>query len=97
MEYLGVMAWAAAFQWIEDKHGPGDLVEVGLQNYIIYNYLYLSIIIYRSSWAATRCGWGRPASSWWMCPTEQQSAWTRYAGCGEGKIVEKNILWPQIY
>ena len=30
VEYLGVMAWAAAFQWIEDKHGPGDLVEVGL-------------------------------------------------------------------
>ena len=28
VEYLGVMAWAAAFQWIEDKHGPGDLVEV---------------------------------------------------------------------
>ena len=41
-----MMAWAAAFQWIEDKHGPGDLVEVGLQNYIIYNYLYLSIFIY---------------------------------------------------
>ena len=41
MEYLGVMAWAAAFQWIEDKHGPGDLVEVGLQNCFIYNYNYL--------------------------------------------------------
>ena len=28
VEYLGVMAWAAAFQWIDDKHGPGELVEV---------------------------------------------------------------------
>ena len=30
VEYLGVMAWAAAFQWIDDKTGPGELVEVKL-------------------------------------------------------------------
>ena len=30
VEYLGVMAWAAQFQWIEDKMGPGELVEVRL-------------------------------------------------------------------
>ena len=30
VEYLGVMAWAAAFQWIPDKSGPGDMVEVKL-------------------------------------------------------------------
>ena len=32
VEYLGVMAWAAAFQWIPDKNGPGDLVEVKCYN-----------------------------------------------------------------
>jgi hypothetical protein len=30
VEYLGVMAWAAQFQWIGDKMGPGELVEVRL-------------------------------------------------------------------
>ena len=30
VEYLGVMAWAAAFQWIDDRHGPGEMVEVKL-------------------------------------------------------------------
>ena len=30
VEYLGVMAWAAQFQWIADKQGPGELVEVKL-------------------------------------------------------------------
>ena len=30
VEYLGVMAWAAQFQWIPDKIGPGELAEVRL-------------------------------------------------------------------
>jgi len=30
VEYLGVMAWAAQFQWIADKQGPGELLEVKL-------------------------------------------------------------------
>ena len=30
VEYLGVMAWAAQFQWIADKQGPGELMEVKL-------------------------------------------------------------------
>ena len=30
VEYLGVMAWAAQFQWIPDKSGPADLVEMRL-------------------------------------------------------------------
>ncbi len=28
VEYLGVMAWAAQFQWIGDRTAPGDKVEV---------------------------------------------------------------------
>ena len=28
VEYLGVMAWAAQFQWIPDKSGPAELVEM---------------------------------------------------------------------
>ena len=30
VEYLGVMAWAAQFQWIPDKAGPAELVEMRL-------------------------------------------------------------------
>ena len=28
VEYLGVMAWAAQFQWIQDKIAPGDRVQI---------------------------------------------------------------------
>ena len=28
VEYLGVMAWAAQFQWIADRTPPGDRIEV---------------------------------------------------------------------
>ena len=28
VEYLGVMAWAAQFQWIADKTPPGDRVQI---------------------------------------------------------------------
>ena len=28
VEYLGVMAWAAQFQWIADKIAPGDRVQI---------------------------------------------------------------------
>ena len=28
VEYLGVMAWAAQFQWIPDKIAPGDRVQI---------------------------------------------------------------------
>ena len=28
VEYLGVMAWAAQFQWIKDRTAPGDKIEV---------------------------------------------------------------------
>ena len=28
VEYLGVMAWAAQFQWIADRTPPGDALEV---------------------------------------------------------------------
>ena len=30
VEYLGVMAWAAQFQWIADKTPPGDRVQIQL-------------------------------------------------------------------
>ena len=28
VEYLGVMAWAAQFQWIDDRPAPGDRLEI---------------------------------------------------------------------
>jgi hypothetical protein len=28
VEYLGVMAWAAQFQWIPDRTAPGDRLEI---------------------------------------------------------------------
>ncbi len=28
VEYLGVMAWAAQFQWIQDQNPPGDKIEI---------------------------------------------------------------------
>ena len=28
VEYLGVMAWAAQFQWIADRTPPGEAIEV---------------------------------------------------------------------
>ena len=28
VEYLGVMAWAAQFQWIQDRTPPGDKIEI---------------------------------------------------------------------
>ena len=30
VEYLGVMAWAAQFQWIPDQNTPADMVEMRL-------------------------------------------------------------------
>jgi hypothetical protein len=30
VEYLGVMAWAAQFQWIPDQDTPADMVEMKL-------------------------------------------------------------------
>ena len=32
VEYLGVMAWVAQFQWIPDKTGPGEMVEIKMSN-----------------------------------------------------------------
>jgi hypothetical protein len=28
VEYLGVMAWVAQFQWIPDRTAPGDRLEI---------------------------------------------------------------------